>query len=117
MVDKLNQILQEMEGFKGNVSMFAILKMDSFIDKWSVILSSGWAMKDKKASFVYLRDLLAKYLTEEERSTIARLGIFEQNVELVRDLSRYRSGTKIVTETKINGNVVYEGFIIKSEVL
>ena len=42
MVDKFNEIAVIIENEKGRLSLFAVMKMDEYADKWSVVVSATW---------------------------------------------------------------------------
>jgi hypothetical protein len=115
MVDKFKQILEEVRSQKGEVTLFAILKMDEFTDKWTVIVSATWiSLATKNDIFGFVRDLMINKFTPEEMATIARLGIFPQNMHIVEELLKYKEGAIINGDEKINGNIVHEAHILAS---
>jgi hypothetical protein len=115
MVEKFKQILEELTKQKGEVSLFAILKMDEYTDKWTVIVSASWIdLKTKNEIFSLMRDLMINKFTPEEMATIARLGIFPLNIHIVEELLKYKKGTIIDGDEKINGNIVHEAQILAS---
>jgi len=112
MVDKFRIIYNIIRQEKGNVYLFALLKMDKYADKWTVVLSADWALKgDRSKKFQYLREVVVKQLEKEELSKIARLAIFTKESHLVQELSKYGKDTLISDTIKVNGNIVHEGFI------
>lgn len=116
MVDKLQDILRKIVDKRGQVSLFAILKMDDLIDKWTVVLSAPWATENsRKEDFEFIKNLITETLSEEERASIARIGIFSKEEQIIRSLSQYKAGSFIADSVKINGNVVHEAHILASE--
>jgi|WetSurMetagenome_2_1015567.scaffolds.fasta_scaffold508731_2 hypothetical protein len=114
--EKLRKILDEfIRTQNNNVSLFAILKMDDLIDKWSIIVSATWFTTENiRKIFDDFLVLLQNNLTNEELNTIARLNIMTIDEHLISELLNYKTGTDIVNQ-KINGNQIYEGYIIFSE--
>ena len=45
MVEKFRQILVKILNEKGDINLFAILKMDEFTDRWTVLLSAPWIVE------------------------------------------------------------------------
>ena len=113
MVEKFKKILAKMKLEKGNVFIFALLKMDELTDKWSVILSAPWAEEDDSDTFKYVFNLIESELTSEEFSSIARVGIFPKTDYFVEFLLKHGISTPLTNE-KINGTQVHEGYIIES---
>lgn len=117
MVEKFKKISDIIVKEKGQVYLFAILKMDEYIDKWTVILSAEWASSEHRTEiFNYLRELILKELDREEVSRIARIGLFSKDTHLVRELSKYEKDYLISDTIKINGNIVHEGYIFSSNI-
>lgn len=115
MVDKFKAILSKIKEEKGEVSFFGILKIDELLDKWTVLLSAPWSTEaTKKEDFEYIRNLIRNTLTSEEISSVVRLGILSKDARLIQLLLKYQSDTEIAKETKINGNVIHQGYIIVS---
>jgi hypothetical protein len=116
MVDRFKQILKTITEEKGEVFLFALLKMDEFTDKWTVILSADWASSANRTEvFAYLRKVILKGLNKEEVASIARLGIFGKESQLIKELSNYGKDFLITNTIKINGNVVHEGYIFSTK--
>jgi len=114
MVDKFKKLLEEIETTKGKVVLFAITKMDELTDKWSIILCAQWADNDKQQeAFDFVFGLLLKYFGEEERNSIARIGIYHKNEHLIESLLQYKKDS-IIENEKINGNIVHLGYILES---
>ena len=116
MVDKLKEIINKiLEEKNGQLTVFAMLKMDELTDKWSIIVSAPWAnLKNHGESFDYIKNLLDQKLTSEEKITIARIGIFPKDDHAVTALLQFNNDTVIREDTKINGFTVHEGYILYS---
>ncbi len=114
MVDKFKQILQTIEKDKGAVTLLVILKMDEFTDKWTVIISAPWTNESVEI-FNYLSQVIKSNLTPEESSTIARIGIFPRDDHIINLFLNYQTDLKITEDTKLNGNVIHEAYIVKSD--
>lgn len=114
MVDKFKKILDEIVTTNGPVSFFAVMKMDDLTDKWTVILSAPWADDaHSQNAFGVVFGLLPKYFSDEERSTIARIGIFNKSEHLISLLLQYKKDSVIENE-KVNGNFVHQAYILES---
>lgn len=115
MVDKFLNILEKIRNEKGDVTFLGILKMDEFSDKWTVLLSARWSSElTRKEDFEYIRNLLRSNLSSEELSGITRLGILPEETHLIQLLLNYQTGTEFNKDTKINGNIIHEGYIVVS---
>jgi hypothetical protein len=115
MVEKFKKILDEIVSEKGDVNLFAIMMMDDFTDKWSVILSAPWLDNEdtRRINFKLIMQIMKKNLTTEENNSIARIGIFPKKEHLIEELLKYKSGS-IINNQKINGNFVHLAKIIES---
>lgn len=115
MVDKFRDILQTVVKEKGKVTLFAIMKVDELTDKWSVILCAPWATETNlQEIFGYVKNLLDSKLIPEEKATIARIGIYQKNEYVTQSLLQFTEGTSIKEDTKINGFVIHEAYILAS---
>ena len=100
-----------------SVNLFAVLKMDELIDKWSVLLAADWITEDnRKENFNLLADVLTKTLDDKEIYEIARVGVFGTNFHLAElFLEKFQTGQHIKEDAQINGNVIHEGYILICE--
>ena len=113
MVEKFKTILTEIKRSKGEVALFALMRMDELTDRWTIILNAPWAKEGDTEIFRYILNLIKSNLSQEEFSTIARIGIFSKTDHFIELLLKYNSGTSITNE-KINGNQIHEGYILES---
>lgn len=113
MVEKFKTILAEIRRSKGEVALFALMRMDELTDRWTVILNAPWAKEGDIEIFRYILKLIRSNLSQEEFSTIARIGIFSRTDRFIKLLLKYNSDTSITNE-KINGNQIHEGYIFES---
>lgn len=117
MVEKFQKILENIEKVKGDITIFALLKMDEFVDKWTVVFSASWATDMNRTEvFEMIRKEIIETLTSEEVGEIARIAIHPKTEHFIQELLQYKSGTTIENQ-KINGNTVHYARIIKSEAL
>jgi hypothetical protein len=116
-IDRFKSILEALTQSRGDVSVFALLKMDDVTDKWTVILSAPWINnKDRSDIFFELRDLMIKTLQEDELSLIARFGIFTPSEHLIELLlENFKPGDYIAQDRQINGNLIHEGYILAAD--
>ncbi len=114
MVDKFKKMLTEIIAAKGAVTLFAIMKMDDLTGKWSIVFAAPWADdENRKEAFNFVFNLLSKYFNDEEKSLVARIGIFEKKEHLIQVLLQYKKDSFIENE-KINGNVVHQAYVLES---
>lgn len=114
--DKLQSVLDQYEKNHDNgINLFAILKMDDLIDKWSIVIAADWMTPDLYSQvFNDFAVLLQNNLDQDESNSIARLGISSTTEHLISELLKYKTGDEI-PDGKINGNTIYEGHVIKSD--
>lgn len=120
LIDNFQKIFNDIKIEKGSFYLFMILKMDEYIDKWSVIASAPWISRDNpRESFDYIAGVIRKNLNPDEISTIARLGIFqpeEHLVQLITASIRVQDGSNVRLEnTQVNGYKVHEGYVFESK--
>lgn len=116
MVEELKNILQDIEKEKGKVTIFALLKMDEYVDKWTVVFCASWANDTNRSEiFTMIRDKIIQKLKTEEVNEIARIAIFPENEHFIQELKQFNSGT-IIENKQVNGNIVHYANIIKSEI-
>lgn len=113
MVDKFKTILDEIKRSKGEVVLFALMRMDDLADRWTIVLSAPWAKEGNPDIFKYILNLVKFALSPEEFATIARISIFPKTDHFIELLLKYSNGALIANE-KINGNQIHEGYIIES---
>lgn len=115
MVEVFQKILQQIVTEKGQVRVFAIIKMDELTDRWTIVLSAPWATeKTHEESFNYVFGLIKKSFNPEDLSTIARIGFFSKEEHLIEELLKYQSGTQLKEDVRLNGNIVHEAYIFAS---
>jgi len=116
MLEKFRTIFNSLS-VKGRnpVALFAIMKMDDLEDKWTVIYadeSSSSSEQEKNLIFSFILNEMKKILSAEELNQIARISVFTTKEHLVRSLLSFQTGARISNQ-KVNGNFVHEGYIIK----
>ncbi|HXH27091.1 MAG TPA: hypothetical protein VNG90_04285 [Candidatus Acidoferrum sp.] len=99
------------------ITLFAVLKMDELIDKWSIVIAAEWITKEnRKTVFSSLIAALQKNLGAEELTEVARASFYstdEHLVQLFRET--FNAGQHIREDARVNGNVIHEGYIIALE--
>ncbi len=115
MVEKFKLITNEIEAQKGNFTLFAIMRMDDFIDKWSVLVSADWITDENRTEiFNLVASKMRENLSEEENKSIARIGIFPVQDHITELFLKYKEGFHLQNE-KVNGFKVHEAYILKSK--
>ena len=115
MVDKFKEILTQVEKKHNKVLLFALIKMDELTNKWSVVISASWiTSENRKEIFKELVNIMNEKLTPEESITIARIGMFAQNENIVQELLQYKKDTHLHEKVRINGNIIHEAYILAS---
>lgn len=114
MVDNFKKILDALVGEKKYVWLFAYLKMDDLMDKWSIVISAPWINDENEDSeYKKIIEIIKKNLNEEELSSIARVVFLPKDDHLIDELLKKPAGTEI-KDAKVNGNIIHEGFIVES---
>ena len=116
-LEKIEQMLSRLEEKFGEVQLFAIFKMDEVTDKWSIIVGATWADDTKRReAFSFLIEQMREHLDDEEKYSIARIGVISSQDHLIKlMLDEFRTGDVVSSDRKVNGNVVHEGHVLKSE--
>jgi hypothetical protein len=96
------------------VMLFAVLKMDEHVDKWSVLLSVDWITDDNRQSvFSGFITALQDNLSTDELDEVARIVFYSPDEHLVNlFFEKFKEGQYIKEDAKLNGNVIHEGYII-----
>lgn len=119
MVEKFQNIIDEInKEHSEEASLFMLLKMDEFQDKWSIFLSALWiTVEHRSSAFMYLRTKLLKHLTDEERLTIARIGVFPVDSHETQlflsnlEFQEVNNGFVRIQNRQINGYKIHDAFI------
>jgi hypothetical protein len=117
MVDKLKQVVEALNCRRNDVCLFAVLKMDDLIDKWSVVASGPWAddSRQRRAVFDEILSIMNEKMGEQELDSFARIGVLPLNDHLIQELMKFKKDT-VIEDQKINGNFVYKGYVLASQV-
>lgn len=116
MVEKFKSVLEKIRATKGSVNLFAVLKMDEYTDKWTVLLSAPWITEQTlRDNFVYLRSVLLESFNSDEMATIAKIVVSTNDEHIVQELLKYKSNSVINGDQQINGNLVHEAYVLASE--
>jgi len=112
MVEEDFKTLADTLKHNNKVSFFAILKMDDFTDKWSLIFS-GPRLSDTDKKKVLFEEIAPFVYSAErfEREDVARIGIFPLTNHLVKVLRERPTGSNFKNE-RANGNFIHEGYIL-----
>lgn len=115
MVEKFESILQKILQEKKEITFFGIMKMEELSDKWSVIISASWAKAEDRATiFEYIKKLLDETFTLEERSNIAKIGIFDKDEPLIQYFLQLNGAKMWLKDSTINGIRIREAYILAS---
>ncbi|HWP61468.1 MAG TPA: hypothetical protein VN495_02605 [Candidatus Paceibacterota bacterium] len=117
MKEKFQKIYESMaQKGKAPVALFALLRMDDLVNKWSVVYAheSGKTEQFGKEIFNDLLEEIKKELTADDLNQIARIVGLDTEDHLAKSLLRYQTGDKISNE-QVNGNFVHEGYVFKSQ--
>ena len=89
--------------------------MDDILDKWAIVFCAPWSTDTNRTEvFEMIRKEVLNTLDQQEISEIARIAIYAKSEHLIEELLKYQSGVEL-KEQKINGNLVHEAKIIKSD--
>lgn len=119
MVDKFLKIIREIKDVKGDVELFAILKMDNITDKWSVICAANWINEtNRREQFSFILNIMDKFLSIEEKTSIARVGLMPMDNYFTESFMSAFNITEAVRpvyvkSTQVNGSYIEEGYIFE----
>jgi hypothetical protein len=115
MVDEFSAVIEKLQRQKGALALFALVKMDDHIDRWTVVVSAEWITdQNVDDSFKYVLQTIIASVSPECLNSMARLGVYTLEEHLVQDLLKYKQGTHIAESVRANGNIVHEGYVIVS---
>src|SRR5476649_2705245 len=99
LINKFHTIYTNIVTEKGNTYLFMVVKMDEYVDKWSVVVSASWISREnQREEFTYLARKMGEILTPEELLTVARIGIFQPDehiVQLFNSTFRVQGGSNV----------------------
>jgi hypothetical protein len=114
MVENFKKILDTLKADNRPVWLFAYLKMDDLIDKWSLIISAPWInANNENDEYKNILNIVKSCITDEESSSIARVVILPKDDHLIEELLK-KEPTAEIKDEKINGNIIHSGFIVES---
>ncbi len=119
IVIKVGEVYKEIIKEKTSLNLFMLVKMDDFIDKWTLIVAANWVdPHNLNVTFDYMLSKLRKELSPEEGSQIARVGIFTPHDQLVQEFTRSvvvaDSEPIRLVNAQVNGYKVHEAWIFRS---
>ena len=113
-INNLEKVIEKLKKDNKDVWLFANLKMDEFLDKWSIIISAPWITpKNRVEMLSYVIKIMKEELNEKEISSIARLALLPKTEHLVSELLE-RKSKEPLREIQVNGNMIHEGYILVS---
>lgn len=114
MVETLQKILGDLKKANKPVWLFAALKMDEMIDRWSIIVAAPWInSQNRNVAFKEIVDLIVSSLESTDVALIARMSLLNRDDHLVQELLKRKTGD-ILKDEKVNGNLIHSGVIIES---
>ncbi|MDD4411791.1 MAG: hypothetical protein PHO58_04775 [Bacilli bacterium] len=114
MVEEFKKILNTLKEQDRPVWLFASLKMDEFIDGWSLVFSAPWIDQiDRDLELKNTLEIVKNNIPDEKLSSISRIVFMSKEDHLVEELLKKSSGEEIKGE-KVNGNIIHEGYIIEA---
>lgn len=121
MVNRFENISKQIQAECTEVLLLAFLKMDDNLDSWTMVYSDARVVETEEGK-EYRRRLFSKFAeilrdTDEadKKSEINRMGVFPLTNHIVIDALKYKSSTHITENTRMNGNIISEGYILVSK--
>lgn len=112
--EELKKVLNILNENDKSVWLFASLKMDEFVDKWSLVFSAPWINElNKSEEFKNIIDILKENIADDKLSSIARIVFLPKTDHLVEELLKKTTGYEF-KEEKVNGNIIHCGVVIES---
>jgi hypothetical protein len=113
MVEIFKKIVGELKAEYPRLALLAVVRMDEFANTWTVIFSAeNVGDNNKDGIYKTISALIDKHAGKEAPS-ISRVGIFESDYYLVKELRKLNENE--LKNTKVNGNVIHDGYIIYPE--
>lgn len=118
MVEKFKKTIELLElDYQQKLALFAVMKMDDLVDKWSIFLAADWITESNRGEvFQKLAAIIRKTFTEEENESIARIGIFSKSDHIPQLFLQFKEET-ILNNQKVNGFFIHEAYILRSNSL
>lgn len=121
-IEKISDVYRDIvKEKKGKIYLFMLIKMDEYVDRWSLLISASW-FKDEnfRDEFKYMLDKLANNLDPGERESISRLGLFTKDEHLVELFTNSYQVIAVdspirIKDTQVNGYKVHEAYIFYAQ--
>lgn len=86
IIEKLKEILVELDNEKGPVLFFAVFLREDSINKWDLIVSADWLESININSYRIITDKVQNVFSQNELLQISRVVILDKNDPMVKFL-------------------------------
>jgi hypothetical protein len=118
LIEKMISLERSISSDKGDFSLFALFLREDSEDKWDLVVSSSWLLKNKKKGIEYLAELLKKSLNKAEILSISRIVLIEEDNPglnaIHRAITTEHSGVEI-KDSNFFGLQIKNAYIITSK--
>lgn len=88
LINKFKTIEQTLSRKEGEFNLFALFLRENSPGKWDLLISSDWAMGNKKSALNIIADEIKKMLSTHELLMLSKVIIFDKDNEELKDFQR-----------------------------
>ena len=114
-VEKLRKIEMDTSGERGDYELFALFLREDSSNKWDILITADWIIKDKEDALRYLSRKIQKAFTKDELSLISRIVIIENDNPALPSLKQFvkaKHGLVEIKDSNLFGLEIKHAFFI-----
>lgn len=115
---KLKSVESALSESKGEFDLFALFLREDAPDKWDLLVSADWALKDKKAAMGLILSEVQKVLNQQEQLMLSRLIILNKDDAALGAIHRamqVEHGLAEITDSNFFGLAIKHAYLITSK--
>ncbi len=119
MVENIKKLIQKVKAEQDDITLFMLWRDAPELDKWSIVISAPWIDKiGQKAALDYWITLLRKTLSNEELSTVSRVGFLKSNDRFVQSITsalNISGGAATFSQSHVGNYYINEAIIFEAK--
>ena len=119
MVEKIKNLIRQVEADKGGIVLFMLWKDAPEVDKWAVVISASWLNAvDQRTSLDYWIKILQRNLDQQELLSISRVSFLRTDDPFVQMMTRslnVSGGAVRFTNNQIGNYFVNDAIIFEAK--
>lgn len=118
LVEKFREIEVSLSTEHGDFDLFAIVLREDALDKWDLIISSDWALKDKKVAINTVVAKIQSLLSNEETVKLSRVIILDKDDRTLNALHKsmhVEHGIAEISNSNFFGLEIKHAYLVTSK--